>query len=316
MAVPGKSKALSVRGTTEEAPSIHIAYVNTATYYRVFIRSAQNVVVHDDWYSAEELGSDGEALVVRINSNFARGVYFVWIATWNLTGLGPWSEREEFEIEDPPPAEPESFESLLWVDPLGLKPGSPNVEASLDPLEAGGGLGASGVVIKALEGEGPRRVEMGLSVPPGLLVKGVRLCYEVSSEAFSIDEVRILQLQDPPTSDALVFQDETDLTSAEAVCVDTAEAEELIDPTAGSLRLQLILTGPETVSPEDCIIIHGLGIHAVSDPESPLIKLISRVDQLERELRGHTHEYLTGRGVGHNNTRARTSTASTDSATR
>ncbi|MDX1385806.1 MAG: hypothetical protein R3190_19295 [Thermoanaerobaculia bacterium] len=67
----------------------------------------------------------------------------------------------------------------------------------------------------------------------------------------------------------------------------------------------------------------GLDVAAGSDPLAPVLRLAAvvnglqeQVDELEEELaelddrlRTHTHEYLTGRGTGHNNTEATTTPA-------
>jgi hypothetical protein len=308
-AVPGKPAPKSVEGSTTVKPSFRFSKINVATYYRLRISDLADTI-HYQWYRASNLKTQGGDSVIKIDTNLKAGKYRWWVQAYNSTGVGSWSSPSDFEIQDPsvdPPVEVEIFESLLWVDPLALTPGTPNVEISLDPLAGGEDFGASGLIVKAVEGEGSRRIEVGLSVPPGMLVKGARVCYEVTNASTFIDEIRILQLQDPPSTDMLLFQDETDLTSTEPVCVDSAEAVEPIDPSAGSLRLQLILSFPEDATPDDCIVIHGLGLHVASDPEGPLHSLILKVAALEQELKNHTHEYLTGRGNGHNNKSATTS---------
>jgi len=60
----------------------------------------------------------------------------------------------------------------------------------------------------------------------------------------------------------------------------------------------------------------GLGSHTATCTEVDLAELLeriemleSRVDELEGDLDGHSHSYLTGRGAGHNNTEAATGEA-------
>jgi len=46
----------------------------------------------------------------------------------------------------------------------------------------------------------------------------------------------------------------------------------------------------------DIMLVSGLALTVVADPDAPLPKLIE----------GHSHKYLTGKGHGHNNTVAHT----------
>jgi uncharacterized protein YgfB (UPF0149 family) len=50
----------------------------------------------------------------------------------------------------------------------------------------------------------------------------------------------------------------------------------------------------------DAIVLRGVGLNLIPDPESPIMQEIEA-------LKKHTHVYLTGKGVGHNNTEAITS---------
>jgi hypothetical protein len=52
-----------------------------------------------------------------------------------------------------------------------------------------------------------------------------------------------------------------------------------------------------------------LRVSVAPDLAEQIAKLTKRVDQLEEDLRHHTHTYLTGKGEGHNNTVASTSEA-------
>ena len=46
-----------------------------------------------------------------------------------------------------------------------------------------------------------------------------------------------------------------------------------------------------------------------TDPAALVADLQEQIDQLREDLENHTHTYLTGRGMGHNNTQAISSPA-------
>ena len=159
------------------------------------------------------------------------------------------------------------------------------------------------------DGGGNKVVEMGLQVPPWYLVKGVRVCYELTSQLSYISQIRIAQLQLPPSSALVLLDDGTNLTDMGPVCIDSAAPDGgCIDPAKGGLRLDLRVNFGDLA---DKIVIRGVGLHLIPDPLSPqqltIKKLIDEVESLEHALKYHTHKYLTGKGVGHNNVTAFTS---------
>jgi hypothetical protein len=150
-------------------------------------------------------------------------------------------------------------------------------------------------------------VEQGLAVPPGLLVKGVRVCFESTSDAARLAAIRIEQLEDPPDATRTLLIDTAGFAASGATCLDSADAREPIDPSAGGLRLQLGFMLPSQPGGEPAtegVVIRGVGLHVMSDPQGPVQQELAR---LRKALENHTHKYLTGRGEGHNNTEALTS---------
>jgi len=135
-------------------------------------------------------------------------------------------------------------------------------------------------------------VEKGLQVSPGFLISGVRVCYELSSETSFISNISLAQLQDPPATESVPLNDLKDLTNKGPICVDSPAPPLTltpIDPSLGAVRLSF---GVNFANNTDLIVIRAVGLHLVLDPNGPI---------------EHTHIYLTGKGVGHNNTEAITS---------
>jgi hypothetical protein len=193
-------------------------------------------------------------------------------------------------------------DQLMWIDHLGFLAGDPSVNVSFNAVSSGVGGGLTGLAIDSsttgedAEGGGNKVVETGLSVPPGYLVKGVRVCYETRASSPDtpsfISQIRLAQVQDPPGTALVLLDDGTDLTALGPVCTDSAALADPIHPAAGALLLALRVNFAST---DDRIVVRGVALHLEPDPESLLLT--------------HTHEYLTGRGAGHNNTVAETSGA-------
>jgi hypothetical protein len=186
----------------------------------------------------------------------------------------------------PPPPPPQSSETFtMWINHLDFIPGDPTVSTSfaLNPNVGTGlliGSTATGI---------DQSVEKSLQVSPGFLISGVRVCYELSSSSSFISNISLARLQNPPTGLSLLLNDTTDLTNKGPICVDSAAPSNAIDPSLGAVRLRL---GVNFASDKDSIVVRAVGLHLVLDPDGPI---------------EHTHIYLTGKGVGHNNTEAITS---------
>ena len=69
----------------------------------------------------------------------------------------------------------------------------------------------------------------------------MRVCYELSNSNSYISQIRLAQVQDPPSTALVLLDDATDLVNMGPVCVDSAQlpAGSAIDPSAGSVLLSL-----------------------------------------------------------------------------
>jgi Subtilase family len=151
---------------------------------------------------------------------------------------------------------------LMWVNHLDLLPGDSTVVTSNNSASSGVGGGLTGLVIESsTPGDtdsfgGIKVVHMSLDVPPSTLVTGVRVCYELSSSQSYITQIRLAQVQNPPSSAIVMLDDATDLIDPGPVCVDSAQT--VIDPVNGSLLLSLRVNFG---GPADRIVIRGLGLY-------------------------------------------------------
>ena len=180
----------------------------------------------------------------------------------------------------------------MWINHLDFVSGDITKVATTFNVSSGLG-GPSGLIIKpGTAGAGDGTVEKGLQVSPGFLISGVRVCYQLLSENNFISNISLARLQDPPTGLTLFLDDPADLKSTGPICVDSPVAPLTltpIDPSPGAVRLSL---GVHFGNTTDRIVLLAVGLHLVLDPNGPI---------------EHTHIYLTGKGVGHNNTEAITS---------
>jgi hypothetical protein len=225
-----------------------------------------------------------------------------------------------------------------WINHLDFLPGSSDVVAEYNSaIGLGGGLV---ITSTATTDTAIASVVQGLQVPAGYLVNGVRVCYAVIGENY-IDEVSISQLQDPPYGTDIVLFDTTSLNSTDPVCVNTfLTVDGPIDPSMGALTLRF---GVNFVDTAESVVIYGVGLLTVPDPDSPVSQLEDDVAQLEDDVEQlnsnikriaavliehgvrldnldkdldrltnavikHTHIYRTGKGVGHNKVEAASST--------
>ena len=150
----------------------------------------------------------------------------------------------------------------MWIDHLALLPGDPSVHTSFNAVNSGVGGGLSGLVIQSsttgdqAQGGGNKVVETAVEVPPGFNISGVRICFENSNSRSFISQVRLAQVQNPPSTALVKLDDPTHLNMAGPVCVDSQTTS--VDPSAGSVLLSLRLNFKDT---SDKIVIRGLGLH-------------------------------------------------------
>lgn len=151
---------------------------------------------------------------------------------------------------------------IMWVNHFDLLPGDSSVTTSFNAVNSGVGGGLTGLVIQSsttgenAQGGGNKVVHMGLQVPPGYSIRGVRVCYELSSKRSFISQIRLAQVQTPPQSATVLLDDGTDQTNPGPICVDSAAAN--VDPRAGEVLLSLRVNFGNTA---DKIVVRALGLH-------------------------------------------------------
>lgn len=160
------------------------------------------------------------------------------------------------------PSQTRKQANIMWIDHLVLLPGDPSVQTSFNAGDSGVGGGLSGLIIRSTttgdigQGGGNKVVETGLEVPPGFKVTGVRVCFEYSNNRSFIDQIRLAQLQNPPSTVTVLLDDATRHNEAGPVCVDSKSTS--IDPSKGAVRLSLRVNFGDT---SDKIVIRGVGLH-------------------------------------------------------
>lgn len=166
------------------------------------------------------------------------------------------------QATDSPAANTPDRKDVLWINHFDLLPGDPSVTTTFNAISSGVGGGLIGLVIHSsttgenAQGGGNKVVHMALEVPPKFLVKGVRVCYELSNKRSFISQIRLAQVQNPPQTATVLLDDGTDLTNPGPVCVDSAATN--VNPMAGPLLLSLRVKFGDT---KDSIVVRGLGLH-------------------------------------------------------
>src|SRR6185295_12151432 len=159
------------------------------------------------------------------------------------------------------PAKGSGRRKIMWVNHLAFLAGDPSVNTSFNAISSGVGGGLSGLIIKSTAiGDtaptgGNKVVEMGLEVPPGFIIKGVRVCYELSNARSFITQIRLAQVQNPPSSAVVLLDDGTNQTNPGPICVDSTPTS--IDPSLGSVLLSLRVNFGNTA---DRIVVRAVGL--------------------------------------------------------
>lgn len=149
---------------------------------------------------------------------------------------------------------------IMWLNHLDLLPGDPSVKTSYAYLRSLTG-GLNGLNIKSTTTgdtgipSGNKVVAMGVPTIPGYTIVGVRVCYELSSPKSHITQIRLSQLQNPPSSALVMLDDGTDLTDKGPLCVTSSPTS--VDPQKGAVRLSLRLNFANT---SDVIVIRAVGL--------------------------------------------------------
>src|SRR4029450_9760728 len=151
---------------------------------------------------------------------------------------------------------------IMWVNHFDLLPGDPSVTTTFNAVNSGVGGGLTGLVIQSTttgqnaQGGGNKVVHMGLQVPPGYAIRGVRVCYELSNKRSFISQIRLAQIQNPPSSASVLLDDPTDLTNPGPLCVDSAATN--VNPGTGEVLIHLRVNFGNTA---DKIVVRALGLH-------------------------------------------------------
>ena len=163
-----------------------------------------------------------------------------------------------------PPGPSGAVSGMMWIDHLDFLPGDTSVQTSFNAVNSGVGGGLSGLVIQSTttgdiaSGGGNKVVETAVQVPPGNKVTGVTVCYELSNSRSYIDQIRLAQVQNPPSTALVLLDDATHQTNQGPICINSQPTS--IDPTAGSLLLSLRVNFTDT---SDKIVVRGVGLNLV-----------------------------------------------------
>ena len=88
---------------------------------------------------------------------------------------------------------------VMWINHLDLLPGDPSVFTSFNAVQSGGLVVQSNTTGEIAQGGGNKVVHTALQVPPDYIIKRVRVCYELSNSRSFISQIRLSQLQNPPS---------------------------------------------------------------------------------------------------------------------
>ncbi len=157
--------------------------------------------------------------------------------------------------------------NVQWVNHFDLLSGDPTVTFTAAPsTNSGVGTGLTGLVITSNTlGDtdsvgGNKVVQMALELPQKTSIFGVRLCYELSDPGSSgsfVDQIRLAQVQDPPSTATVLLDDATAQDASGPTCVNSALASPAIQSKNGSVLLSLRI---ETGNVNDLIVVRALGL--------------------------------------------------------
>jgi hypothetical protein len=154
---------------------------------------------------------------------------------------------------------------IQWIDHFSFLAGDSSVQTTHEAVSSGVGSGLTALVVTSnTPGEnapsgGNTVIHRALEVPPGYTIKGVRVCYELTNARSFISQIRLAQIQDPPSSAIVRLDDATDLTDEGPVCVDSAPTS--VDPSKGQVLLDLRVNFGGA---SDKIAIRAVGLHLAS----------------------------------------------------
>lgn len=151
---------------------------------------------------------------------------------------------------------------ILWLNHFDLLPGDDTVQVTYDAVSSGVGGGLTALVVhstttgETASGGGNKVVHMAVAVPPGHLVTGVRVGYELTDARSHISQIRLAQVQDPPKTAAVLLDDATNHLDVGPIYVNSTGTT--INPSDGALLLSLRVNFGDT---GDRIAIRAVGLH-------------------------------------------------------
>lgn len=161
--------------------------------------------------------------------------------------------------------------ATMWINYLGFLSGDTSVlTATYRSANSGVGTGLGGLVITsstlgAIDSfGGDKFISTGLQVPPHFSIAGVRICYEWSAGSTShITQIRLAQLQNPPSTALVKLDDPTIQPSLAPVCVDSTTLTTPLDASLGQVTLDLRIN---TGNIADKLVLRGVALHLVPTP--------------------------------------------------
>jgi hypothetical protein len=156
-------------------------------------------------------------------------------------------------------------DAYSWLNHFDLVSGNPReLVLSSNSTSSGVGGGLTGVVVKStavgstFTDGGNKVVQMALDLPPqpaGITIRAVRVCYESANTASYISQIRIAEVQNPPSSAIVRMDDATPLNAVGPTCVNSKATSITVgsNPLLLSLRFSFNSTA-------DAIVIRGLGV--------------------------------------------------------
>jgi hypothetical protein len=175
---------------------------------------------------------------------------------------GVQAAKPELQVDKPEPVPPKVY----WLNHLDFLPGDVSVKTAFNAVTSGVGSGLAGLIVtstttgETAAGGGNKVVEMAVEAPLGQRIAGVRVCYEYSTgkkpSPTYISQIRLAQVQNPPSTALVLLDDGTDQTHPGPICVNSKPAVD-IDPAKGPLLLSLRVNFADT---KDKIVIRGVGL--------------------------------------------------------
>jgi hypothetical protein len=161
--------------------------------------------------------------------------------------------------------------ATVWINYLGFLSGDTTVlTTTYRSTNSGVGGGLGGLIVQsstvgALDSlGGDKFISTGLEVPPHFSIAGVRVCYEWSAGATShISQIRLSQLQNPPSTALVKLDDATIQPSLAPVCVDSTTLTTPLDASLGQVTLDLRIN---TGNIADKLALRGVALHLVPTP--------------------------------------------------